>query len=120
MIQHGLQLAKRRLAELTGLGETIHRAVAGAGGDQRGDGCTAILRKIDRSLGPIDRLLRRDEWGLKQNKRSQIHLVPGDEVCGVAELVERYPLVEFFERHRVDGLEAERDLEPAAEPVAEP
>ena len=65
VIHRVFQLAKRGLGEFPGGGEAVHRSVAGAGGDQRGDCRAAILRKIDGTIGPLDGFFRRDERRLK-------------------------------------------------------
>ena len=65
VIHRVFQLAKRGLGELTSGDEPIHRAIAGSGGDQRGDCRAAILRKIDGTIGPLDGFFRRNERRLK-------------------------------------------------------
>ena len=120
VVRRVLQLAKCRFNKFPDCGQVIHRAIAGAGGDQRGDRRAAVLRKINRTIDPLDGFVYRDEWRLQQDKGAQSHVIPRDKVCGITKLVERHPLVEFFQRLRVDGLEAKRDLELAAQPVAEP
>ena len=118
VVRRVLQLVKRRFNEFPDCGQVIHCAVTGAGGDQHGDRRAAVLRKTNRTLGPLDGFVYRDEWRLQQDKGAQSHVIPRDEVCGITKLVERHPLVEFFERLRVDCLKAKRDLELAAQPVA--
>lgn len=106
--------------ELALLGEGFQRAIAESSGYERRGAGPAIKGEVERTFGPVQRLLFIEEWRLHQDECAERDLVFAQEPCGAGELVEGHALVQPREHVGMRSLQAHGYFEPGANtsPVA--